>query len=756
MKSGKQVSLVGTRSPVRRSRSRIISANHDPQKAPGSDQFHEETGTSNARTDSPRRGDRNKSDHAKNRATAAAGGRRRRCAVGGGVRRVGEGIQLAVGPQPLWLRNHNFGLAQRIMVKRLATSRHDPLGITDSACKNQLVVLSVQYGPFNTYIPIRSTTIGKSRVARDPIAMHTSWRSNSDIASVTRVSMKFRVVRTNQYNQDLGLNHSTNGNHLESPNEGSSIDHQVTIHLHAQNITMFPTNETCIYIPKAFYVPNILSSSFSIYTTIASFTSNALHVNFESVLTILVEVPGYGLTDQKFCFGIFTSMVTSPAYQSLGYTVQINLLEKFTGVDLGESVVLHQLKVLNIKSVHTYKMKNASVVSDFVEVKHQIGEIEKIFAQKKLKPHEDSRANELRKKRIANRKATTGAEAITTKKSVDESSRPIKVQYNDSLEVAEQTSLGTMLRVIVGDCVEKMVVNNPNPEDYGEGELSFGAHVELAIGGSTYTVGDTHFEDCFVHWCGGLATKTIEIQEIDWVTHFVPKIDPAAKEKGIWLTLDRPNAVQEHFTKVAHYLIDDAHSKYDLMKWVETYEVSELLLRRELISSKMLRIFNRNRWQSTGKLPEFSVYGAPSDEQDPSVNGGKLQQRPAQSSMHVDEQSAHGQSETAAIMKTIAEHEAPDCAEETRTEPVLEQQAQIWSAGLQIRQMRIWTRKRSYNAPFYTKDLLAVNSTDSSEIYFTDIEEQQVPAWDTVQNNKGSGLDRDMAMAQYTSDKGCR
>ncbi|KZV06922.1 hypothetical protein F511_45595 [Dorcoceras hygrometricum] len=72
------------------------------------------------------------------------------------------------------------------MVKHLATSPHDPLGITDSACKNQLVVVSVQYGPFNPYIPIRSTTIGKSRVAVDPIAMHTSWKSNSNIASVTR------------------------------------------------------------------------------------------------------------------------------------------------------------------------------------------------------------------------------------------------------------------------------------------------------------------------------------------------------------------------------------------------------------------------------------------------------------------------------------------------------------------------------------------------------------------------------------------
>ncbi|KZV29857.1 hypothetical protein F511_06709 [Dorcoceras hygrometricum] len=70
-----------------------------------------------------------------------------------------KGIQLAVSPKPLWLRNHNSGPAQRIMVKRLAKSPHDPLGITDSAYKNQSVVVSVQYGPFNPYIPIRSTTI---------------------------------------------------------------------------------------------------------------------------------------------------------------------------------------------------------------------------------------------------------------------------------------------------------------------------------------------------------------------------------------------------------------------------------------------------------------------------------------------------------------------------------------------------------------------------------------------------------------------
>ncbi|KZV20842.1 hypothetical protein F511_39963 [Dorcoceras hygrometricum] len=134
------------------------------------------------RTESPRKTDRNKSDHRQAAAARQRLGRRPTVVEWEStcVTLNGSGIQLAVCPQPLWLRNHNFGLAQRIMVKRLATSPHD------SACKNQLVVVSTQYGPFNTYIPIRSTTIGKSRVARDPIAMRTSWRSNSDITSVTR------------------------------------------------------------------------------------------------------------------------------------------------------------------------------------------------------------------------------------------------------------------------------------------------------------------------------------------------------------------------------------------------------------------------------------------------------------------------------------------------------------------------------------------------------------------------------------------
>ncbi|KZV19731.1 hypothetical protein F511_35586 [Dorcoceras hygrometricum] len=93
-----------------------------------------------------------------------------------------------------------------------------------------------------------------------------------------RVSMTFRVVRTNQYNQDLGLIHSTNGNNLKSPNEGSSIDHQVTIHLHAQNITIFPTNETWYFASQM-----LVSSSGGL---ILILTANRLGTRSEYTVTI--------------------------------------------------------------------------------------------------------------------------------------------------------------------------------------------------------------------------------------------------------------------------------------------------------------------------------------------------------------------------------------------------------------------------------------------------------------------------------------
>ncbi|KZV41816.1 ABC transporter B family member 21-like [Dorcoceras hygrometricum] len=122
----------------------------------------------------------------------------------------------------------------------MVTSPHDPLGITDSSCKNQLVVVSVQYGPFNPYIPIRSTTIDKSRVAIDPIAMHTSWRSNSDIPSVTSGESSTTMHR---------LLHASGSHPIPPPNDPNYDSFEYTI---SDEITNYIKGERTVLTERAF------------------------------------------------------------------------------------------------------------------------------------------------------------------------------------------------------------------------------------------------------------------------------------------------------------------------------------------------------------------------------------------------------------------------------------------------------------------------------------------------------------------------
>ncbi|KZV32161.1 carboxyl-terminal-processing peptidase 1, chloroplastic [Dorcoceras hygrometricum] len=115
-----------------------------------------------------------RTEQVRRRRKAAAAARRRRAATarrGGGREEWEKGGRRALGFWSVYCQ----------------CNPKASICITDSACKNQLVMVSVQYGPFNTNIPIRSTTIGKSRVARDPITVHISRRSNSDIACVTSI-----------------------------------------------------------------------------------------------------------------------------------------------------------------------------------------------------------------------------------------------------------------------------------------------------------------------------------------------------------------------------------------------------------------------------------------------------------------------------------------------------------------------------------------------------------------------------------------
>ncbi|KZV28662.1 hypothetical protein F511_33607 [Dorcoceras hygrometricum] len=141
--------------------------------------------TRSAWTETPRKVVRNKF---RRRRRKASGGARR---FGRGGRRVLLGSRTPQNPLPM-LNTLSSVSVRESRIQYLC----DPQWFRDTASHGPTTIVAPEsqfrtcptdlYGPFNPYIPIRSTTIGKSRVAKDPIAMHTSWRSNSDIASVTR------------------------------------------------------------------------------------------------------------------------------------------------------------------------------------------------------------------------------------------------------------------------------------------------------------------------------------------------------------------------------------------------------------------------------------------------------------------------------------------------------------------------------------------------------------------------------------------
>ncbi|KZV36822.1 hypothetical protein F511_03546 [Dorcoceras hygrometricum] len=254
--------------------------------------------TRSARTAYPRRNGRKRVFRRRRAAAAAA------TAFGEGRgRRPTLGIQLAVGPQPLWLRNHNSRTAQRIMVKRLATSPHDPLGITDSACKNQLVVVSVQYGPFNPYIPIRSTTIGKSRVAIDPIAMHTSWRSNSDIASVTSIGYPRMSASGESSTTMHRLLHASGSHPIPTPYDPNYLTLRKLI-----------SSSRAFLLSCALYLQIILFSGILLFDILSemasSFITNALQINFDYVL---------GIQDNEGMVNMFKALEDSGLRGFLGW-----------------------------------------------------------------------------------------------------------------------------------------------------------------------------------------------------------------------------------------------------------------------------------------------------------------------------------------------------------------------------------------------------------------------------------------------------
>ncbi|KZV46738.1 hypothetical protein F511_09965 [Dorcoceras hygrometricum] len=157
-----------------------------------------------------------------------------------------SGIQLAMSSQlPVTTKTH-FRTCHWTMAKHLETSSHDPIGIIDSSFKNQSNMVSVQYGPFISYIPTESNIIDKSRVSRGSIAMHISWRSNSDIVYATSIGYPCTSASGESSTSKHRLLHAsdlTQSRHLMTLTESINGSKSLSI-MHAQKISMFRTNET--------------------------------------------------------------------------------------------------------------------------------------------------------------------------------------------------------------------------------------------------------------------------------------------------------------------------------------------------------------------------------------------------------------------------------------------------------------------------------------------------------------------------------
>ncbi|KZV36069.1 cell division control protein 2C [Dorcoceras hygrometricum] len=219
------------------------------------------------------------------------------------------------------------------MVKRLTTSPHDPLGITDSACKNQLVVVSVQYGPFNTYIPIRSTTIDKSRVARDPIIMHTSWRSNSDIASVTRHFVS----------GTLALSQSTE---------------MASSALEASGLRGFPGCQSVLYETE---LEQFFDTALVQDGDITGAVSGKFFTISETRFAVVFKLPTEGLVDLSE-MPKNLEMVDKTLNKAKGFAAQICVLLKSDPVIMmAEAVPFPSFKILSIKTVNTYVVMNETI-----------------------------------------------------------------------------------------------------------------------------------------------------------------------------------------------------------------------------------------------------------------------------------------------------------------------------------------------------------------------------------------------------------
>ncbi|KZV27033.1 hypothetical protein F511_07854 [Dorcoceras hygrometricum] len=252
---------------------------------------------------------------------------------------------------------------------------------------------------------------------------------------------------------------------------------------------------------------------------------------------------------------LLAAMVSTPGKKSQGYAVQLSLLlEKLVKADLGESVALHPLKVLNNKLILTYMKKNQAAP--------QAGEASKLSWDTKDEKNSllmtSSDADKVPLETLARTDGAAAKQKLILAPSDSEST-----VYLSLPEIKKKLRTKRQKKVNLADAkqAEPTLVLVPTiPDEAEEVSTSGTKNKDLAS-----RVSAEEF-----------AFAPMEIQEINWDTHFLPKIDPTDKGNGVlpqFQTGYRLNKITsmklvEEFAKVEDLLLLWAETEKHMRKFV--------------------------------------------------------------------------------------------------------------------------------------------------------------------------------------------
>ncbi|KZV40210.1 hypothetical protein F511_39251 [Dorcoceras hygrometricum] len=246
-------------------------------------------------------------------------------------------------------------------------------------------------------------------------------------------------------------------------------------------------------------------------------------------------------------FRTLVAMVSSHGNQSQGFSVQLSiLLEKLVKADLGESMALHPLKVLNTKLVHTYLKKNQDAPTS--------GEESKASGDKAVEAAKPKQKKLTQKTLAAGSSVAPSQSCYETSSDADErplaklvAAKPGVQAFKRKLIItpSDSESTGSLglpeIRNKQRTKRTKLVKPISTIHILAEVEKAESTDLPLQVQPSIDQAGQQSTISGIV-----MVFPPVEFREINWANHFLPKIDSAAKGKEILEAFAWTNPVEEH------------------------------------------------------------------------------------------------------------------------------------------------------------------------------------------------------------------